>query len=241
MAAAIDLRSMRVNYGQVTAVHDVSVTVETGEIAGLLGSNGAGKSTTMRAMCGLAPISAGQASIGGHDLTIAHDMERARARIGYCPDVGGLVRSMTPREHIAIALALHGHHNHWPAAMELAEQLDLLRVFEQPTAGFSHGMSRRLSVLLACLTATDALVLDEPFDGVDPDGILVMRHLIAAAAHNGVAVVLSTHLLPLLADCTERITVISHGRSHPSLPAADFAGPEGESRYRQLTSQLAPA
>lgn len=216
------------------AVNGLSLSVHSGEVLGLLGGNGAGKSSTLRAIAGIQPANDGTIRVAGFDLGRARDVEAARRRVGYCPDTGGLLRTATVREHIGLALALHRQLPEWPAALELVQRFDLQEVLDQPTSGFSHGMSRRLSVLLAVLTAQDVLILDEPFDGVDPLGVAATEAVIREAAARGLAVLVSTHLHSLLVGVADRVAVMVDGSIVATGPAAEFAGTAGESRYATL-------
>lgn len=237
--ATIDVQDLVIRYGRVTAVDGVRFTVAAGEVVGLLGGNGAGKSSTLRAIAGVNPPSAGRLVVAGHNLADRRGADRARQAVGYCPDVGGLLRQATVREHIGLALAFRHRTHLWPQAWELVDQFGLASVFDRVTAGFSHGMSRRLSVLLAALTADQALVLDEPFDGVDPLGVEVTLGTIQRARDAGVAVLVSTHLLELVTAGCDRVVVMSGGRVVDSAPAAQFAGGDGHARYAALLRDAA--
>jgi len=209
----IRARELRLSYHAKSVVTGLDLSVSAGEVVGLVGNNGAGKSTTLRAVAGILPPVGGQLHVADFDMADVRQAEAARAVVGYCPDVGGLLRACTPREHIGLALAMHRRSDRWPQAMELIERFGLLGVFEAETAGFSHGMSRRLSVLIAMLTAPDVLVLDEPFDGVDSGGVGIIVAGIRQAASYGSAVLVSSHLLDLMGEVCDRIVRLSNGRA----------------------------
>lgn len=229
--SVIEVRDLVIRYGEVTAVNGLHLTVEPGEVLGLLGGNGAGKSSTLRAIAGVNPPSGGTLLVAGHDMADPRAVEKARQAVGYCPDVGGLLRQATVREHIGLALALRGTTHLWPQALELVEQFDLLPVLDRVTSGFSHGMCRRLSVLLAALTAEHVLILDEPFDGVDPLGVDATLAAVAHAKAAGLGVLISTHLIDLIVEACDRVAVMVGGRTVDSDVAAAFAGTAGKERY----------
>lgn len=233
MASIITVDDLVISYDKTLepAVNHISLRVEAGESLGLLGGNGAGKTSTLRAIAAVTPPTAGFIDIAGNSAVSPKGAERIRARVGYCPDTSGLIRQATVREHIGVALALREQTMAWPQALNLAERFGLAHVLDRETAGFSHGMSRRLSVLLAAITATDALILDEPFDGVDPHGVRATRDIINAAKDNGLAVIVSTHLLPLLTSVTDRIAVMVSGSIVDAAPSIYFEGPSGTARY----------
>lgn len=230
----IEIKDLSIVYGEVTAVDGLNLVVNPGEVVGLLGGNGAGKSSTLRAIAGVNPHTAGTLLVSGFDMADAGQAEKARQKVGYCPDVGGLVRQATVREHIALALAFRRKTHLWPQAMEMVERFNLTEVFDRVTQGFSHGMCRRLSVLLATLTAEEVLVLDEPFDGVDPLGVEATLAAITTATDNGLGVLISTHLLDLVVVGCDRVAVMVDGRVVDSEAAARFAGERGKHRYATL-------
>lgn len=227
-------KNLVVKYGELIAVNDIDLKVNPGEVVGILGGNGAGKSSTLRAVAGVNPPTAGELWIRHWDMSKPSQAELARLELGYCPDVGGLIRQATVREHIALALASRGLSDRWPIALDLLEKFDLLHALDRETAGFSHGMSRRLSVVLAALTSFSVLILDEPFDGVDPFGVQATQALIATAKDAGVAVLVSTHLLPLLESVSDRIIVMRNGSIVGEDVSRKFRGTRGAQRYEKL-------
>lgn len=231
---AIQIDDLCISYGTVTAVAGLTLDVAPGEVVGLLGGNGAGKSSTLRAIAGVNPHTSGSLLVAGNDMGIARQADAARNRVGYCPDVGGLIRQATVREHIALALAFRRKTHLWPQAIELVEQFGLTDVLDRVTQGFSHGMCRRLSVLLAALTAEEVLVLDEPFDGVDPIGVDATMDCIRNAAAHGLGVLVSTHLLDLVVESCDRVCVMLGGKVVESAPSAQYAGDAGRQRYATL-------
>jgi ABC-2 type transport system ATP-binding protein len=235
-APAIDLRDVTISYneGAFTAVDGLTLQVPAGQVLGLLGGNGAGKTSTMKALAGVIPISGGQLHVSGYDMSNVGEAELARTLLGYCPDTGGLIRQATVREHVGMALAIRGMTDAWPYAIDLIEKFGLSHVLDVPTSGFSHGMSRRLSVVLAALTSQAVLILDEPFDGVDPRGVKATEDIIRQAQRNGLAVIVSTHLLSLLAAVTDRITVLVDGKLVDDAPSSAFTGKRGAQRYAAL-------
>lgn len=236
MSSLISVQDLSLTYsgGAVKAVDNVSFEVSAGEVLGVLGGNGAGKTSTMRVLAGLTPLTSGQVHVDSYSMDNSRDIEAARSILGYCPDTGGLIRQATVREHIAMVLALHKKTNLWPYALDLVEQFGLTYVLDRDTLGFSHGMSRRLSVLLAVLSASKVLILDEPFDGVDPIGVEATQAVIAQAKAAGLAVIVSTHLLALLAATADRMMVMSRGKVIDTAPVEHYRGEAGATRYAHL-------
>ncbi|HEV2888766.1 MAG TPA: ABC transporter ATP-binding protein [Frankiaceae bacterium] len=207
--------------------------VSPGASVALVGRNGAGKSTTLRALAGVLPPTAGTVVVGGVDAR--HDPAGVRARVGYCPDVGGLVPRATPWEHLALAARLRRMPAGWEQrARDLLERFELGGATHRVTAGFSHGMGRRLSVVLAAFHEPPLLLLDEPFDGVDPLGVEATLDVVREARLGGGAVVVSTHLLSLAVEACDEAVVLRAGRVVAAAPAAELAGDDGARRYRAL-------
>jgi ABC-2 type transport system ATP-binding protein len=232
--AVLAAQDLRVDFGPVHAVGGFDLVVEAGTSVALVGRNGAGKSTTMRVLAGVLPPTSGTVRVVGVDAQ--RSPTQVRALVGYCPDVGGLLPRATAWEHLQLAARLRGLRGWEQRAGELLDHFDLAGAADRTTSGYSHGMSRRLSVLLAVFHQPPLLLLDEPFDGVDPLGVEATLEVIRAARQEGAAVLVSTHLLPLAVRACEQAVVLQGGRVVAASPAAELAGAEGESRYRRLIS-----
>jgi ABC-2 type transport system ATP-binding protein len=232
---AVDVSGLVVAYGSVVAVDGFDLTVPPGTSVALVGRNGAGKSTTLRVLAGVLPASAGRVVVSGVDAR--QDPTAAKARVGYCPDVGGLIPRATAWEHLALSATLRGLAPGWDGrARDLLDRFELGGAADRVTAGFSHGMSRRLSVVLAAFHEPPVLLLDEPFDGVDPLGVEATMTLVRELRLQGTAVLISTHLLDLAVQACEQAVVLRHGRVVAAAPASELAGESGAARYRSLLS-----
>jgi len=222
-----------VDFGTVRAVAGFDLSVGAGTSVALVGRNGAGKSTTMRVLAGVLPPTSGKVRVAGVDAT--HDPAGVRALVGYCPDVGGLIPRATAWEHLQLAARLRGMSSDWESrAEELLHRFDLTAAADRITSGFSHGMGRRLSVVLAVFHGPRLLLLDEPFDGVDPLGVDATLEVVREARTTGAAVLVSTHLLHLAVEACEEAVVLSSGRVVAAAPASELRGDGGRERYRAL-------
>ena len=230
--AVIDVRSLHVRFGEVEAVAGVNLEAYAGHATALLGRNGAGKSTTMRVLAGVVPPTAGIALVAGYDVrTQTLDVKRA---VGYCPDVGGLVPRATPWEHLQLSARLRRLSDWEDRARDLLERFELGDVAHRVTTGFSHGMGRRLSVCLAALHEPEVLLLDEPFDGVDPIGVEATFDVINDARARGACVLVSTHLRELAVEACTSVLVLRGGAQVAVATAGEMSGEEGASAYRSL-------
>jgi ABC-2 type transport system ATP-binding protein len=230
--AAVDVADLRVRFDAVDAVAGIDLSVAAGGALALIGRNGAGKSTTLRVLAGVQPPSGGRVRIAGID--VQRDPIAVKRVTGYCPDVGGLVPRATPWEHLQLSARLRGLVDWQPRARDLLERFDLSPAAHRVTTGFSHGMGRRLSVLLAAFHSPAVVLLDEPFDGVDPLGVDATIDLVTELRAAGSAVLVSTHLLELAVRVCDEAVVLRGGRVVGTAPTGELAGPEGARRYRQL-------
>jgi ABC-2 type transport system ATP-binding protein len=233
MSALVSVSSLWVRFGPVDAVRGISFEVEPGAATALLGRNGAGKSTTMRVLAGVIPPTGGEVRVAGHDLR--SEVMAVKRLTGYCPDVGGLVPRATPWEHLQLAARLRRLDDGWEdRARDLLEQFDLGAAANRVTAGFSHGMGRRMSVILAAFHKPQVLLLDEPFDGVDPLGVDATMNVIADARARGAAVLVSTHLRELAVEACQEAIVLRGGSAVAEVAAAEMSGEAGAHAYRAL-------
>jgi ABC-2 type transport system ATP-binding protein len=230
----IQVKNLTVSFNGFIAVDNVSFEVCEGEVLGLLGGNGAGKSTTLKVLGGVLKPSSGSVYIDGLDLSSMSDVDMAKYITGYCPDVGGIINGATPREHIKLLLTLHKKPFLYDEGIKLIEMFGLSDFIDTPSSGFSHGMSRRLSVLLATLASVKVLVLDEPFDGVDPLGVQAINETIRQAKEAGLAVIISTHLQDLLVEVSDRIIIMKESEIIAGGKASRFRGRLGRRLYRVL-------
>ena len=160
---------------------------------------------------------------------------KVKRAVGYCPDVGGLVPRATAWEHLQLSARLRRLTDWEHRARDLLERFELGDAANRVTGGFSHGMGRRLSVVLAALHEPDVLLLDEPFDGVDPIGVEATLDVIADARARGACVLVSTHLRELAIEACGEVLVLRGGsRVGDRARRARWPGEEGARAYRAL-------
>jgi len=230
--AAIVLESVSKRYGSTTVVHDVSFTVERGEIVGFLGPNGAGKTTTMRMIAGFTAATSGRVLVAGHDM--ATDNVEAARRLGYVPERPPLYDVLSVRSYLTFVARVKGV----PRARvrtELERVVTACRleaVIASEIHKLSKGYRQRVGLAQALLGAPDILLLDEPTAGLDPGQIQETREVIRAFGQDH-AVLLSTHILVEATLICRRVAIIDHGR----LLAID--SPAGLQRAVEQTNQVA--
>lgn len=206
----IEIQSLSKRFGAFTAVDQISLKVETGEVLGFLGPNGAGKSTTIRMTTGFLRPSSGTARIGGAD--VFENALEARRRFGYLPEGAPAWPDMTPLEFLRFCGRARALGSGTEAAIQrVVGQVHLEGVLHQPIETLSKGYKRRVGLAQAILHDPAALIMDEPTDGLDPNQKHDVRELIRGMAKQK-AILLSTHILEEVEALCTRVVVISAGK-----------------------------
>jgi len=239
----IEARGLTKRYGAKTAVDDLSFTVRPGSVTGFLGPNGAGKSTTMRLLLGLDRPTSGQALVGG---------KRYREHRAPLREVGALLeaRAVHPGRSARAHLVSLARTEGIPVRRvdEVLDLVGLTAVARKRVGGFSLGMGQRLGIATALLGDPATIMLDEPVNGLDPDGVLWIRTLLRRLAAEGRAVLVSSHLMSEMALTADHLVVVGRGRLLADTTVAELvARTEGGSvvvrspQAEQLAALLADA
>jgi ABC-2 type transport system ATP-binding protein len=207
MDATIEVSGLHKRFGPAVALDGLSFKVEPGSVTGFVGPNGAGKSTTLRVILGLDGVDQGSALIGGQPYaSLPHPLRH----VGSLLDAAALQPSRSARNHL-LWLA-HSQGLGARRVDEVIEQAGLVSVARRKAGGFSLGMRQRLGLAAAMLGDPAILILDEPFNGMDPEGIVWMREFLRSLAAEGRAVLVSSHLMSELEDAATHLVVIGRGR-----------------------------
>ena len=198
------------SFGTQVAVAGLSFHVARGEVVGLVGANGAGKTTTLLALAGVLRPDVGQVLIAGHDL--ADHPVAARQLLAFVPDEPALFDYLTVEEHLRFMARLYGVSNVDQRLPALLAELELDDRRQSLPDELSRGMRQKLALGCAFIHDPQVLLLDEPLTGLDPIGIRRMKDAIRRKASNGVAVLLSSHLLDVVHELCDRVLVLGHGR-----------------------------
>jgi len=207
MEATIEVSGLRKRFGPTLALDGMSFTVLPGQVTGFVGPNGAGKSTTMRVVLGLDAPDAGTALIGGRPY---QSLRRPLTGVGALLDAAALQPSRSARNHL-LWLA-HSQGLTASRVDEVVAQSGLQAVIRRKAGGYSLGMRQRLGIAAALLGDPPVLMLDEPFNGMDPEGIVWMRGFLRSAGRPGRAVLVSSHLMGELQDTADHLVVAGRGR-----------------------------
>ena len=213
----IELRQLTKRYGRTTAVDGLTCTVRPGRVTGFLGPNGAGKSTTLRLLLGLDRPTRGDALIGGKPY---RDLPEPARHVGALLDAGARQDGRTARDHLTwlarasrIPLRRVG---------EVLDLVGLADVADRRTRTFSLGMGQRLGLAAALLGDPEVLLLDEPVNGLDPEGVRWIRTLLRDLAQEGRTVFVSSHLMSEMAITADHLVVIGRGRLLADTGTAEF-------------------
>jgi ABC-2 type transport system ATP-binding protein len=226
----ISIQNLTKDFGPVRAVDDLSFDIDEGKVVGFLGPNGSGKTTTLRSLVGLVTPTTGSATING--LPYAQ-LSRPLTQVGVMLEAASHP-ARTARNHLRVLAAEGGVP--LSRADELLALVDLGDAAGRRSGGFSLGMTQRLGLAAALLGDPRILVLDEPANGLDPEGIRWLRDFLRALAAEGRTVLLSSHVLSEVAQTVDEIVVINHGRliAHDTLEAlSNGSGPRVRVRTRQ--------
>jgi ABC-2 type transport system ATP-binding protein len=224
MEATLEVNGVRKRFGRTVALDGMSFTVRPGSVTGFVGPNGAGKTTTMRVILGLDAADEGSALIGGLPY---RSLRRPLSYLGALLDAGALQPSRTARNHL-LWLA-HSQGLGVRRVDEVIEQAGLGAVARRRAGGYSLGMRQRLGIAAAMLGDPPMLMLDEPFNGLDPEGIVWMRGFLVALASQGRAILVSSHLMSELQGTASHLVVVGRGRVIADTSVADLiAAASGE-------------
>ncbi len=208
----LEVKKVSRSFGSLKAVHDVSFTLEAGQILGFIGPNGAGKSTTMRIIATLDVPTSGDVTLDGHSVIARPD--QARPLIGYMPDRYGTYEDMTVFEFLdffARAYRLQGAERERRVA-EVMDFAGVTHLKDKLTSDMSKGMKQRVALSRTLLHDPRLLILDEPADGLDPRARIELRELLKALAGQGKAVLISSHILTELSEICDSCAIIEQGR-----------------------------
>jgi len=230
----IEVSNLTKRFADVTAVDDISFTVQPGKVTGFLGPNGAGKTTTMRAIAGLDRPSAGTARVNGKRLA---EHRAPLHEIGVLLNAGHVHPGRSATNHLLALAATHGIGR--TRVREVIELTGLESVANKRAGSYSLGMGQRLGIAGALLGDPATLVMDEPINGLDPDGVVWVRQLLRELAAGGRTVFLSSHLMSEMAMTADHLIVIGRGQLIADSPIAEVLAGANQSRVLVRTNDVA--
>ncbi|MBJ6618537.1 ABC transporter ATP-binding protein [Streptomyces sp. DHE17-7] len=231
---SIDIQNLTKEYGTRRVVDDLTFTVRPGRVTGFLGPNGAGKSTTMRLVLGLDRPTSGTATVGGRPYAALDEPLR---HVGALLDADAAHGSRTGRDHLRVLAAS----NRLPARRvdEVLEETGIASVARRRVKTYSLGMRQRLGIAAALLGDPEVVMLDEPSNGLDPEGIIWIRDLLRRLAAEGRTVLVSSHLMNETASFADHLVVLGRGRLLADTPMREFIDARVRPSVRVRTSDAA--
>jgi ABC-2 type transport system ATP-binding protein len=223
-------------YGDRAAVDDLTVTVEPGRVTGFLGPNGSGKTTTMRCVLGLTRPTSGTATVLGRPF---RDLPHPMRRVGALIDPRAHHPGRTAAGHLRVLARSNGLPA--PRVDDVIDLVGLADVADERVGGFSLGMGQRLGIAAALLGDPDVLVLDEPVNGLDPEGIRWVRELLRDLADEGRTVLVSSHLMSEMEDTADHLVVVGRGRLLADVPVDDLLAGYEEVRVESPSAAVLAA
>ena len=226
----IEVEHLTKRFGATTAVDDLSFTVHPGTVTGFLGPNGAGKSTAMRVIAGLAGPTSGTTRVNGRPIA---EHAAPLAEIGTLLSAGATHPGRTARSHLLALATTHGLGR--TRVDEVLHLTGMESVADRRVGSFSMGMGQRLGLAAALLGDPRTIMLDEPINGLDPDGIVWVRHFLRGLAAEGRTVFLSSHLMSEMAQTADHLIVIGRGRLIADAPIEQLLAGVGATRVAVKT------
>src|SRR5690349_4114880 len=215
--ATIEVDGLRKRYGRTTALNGMTFAAQPGRVTGFVGPNGAGKSTTMRIILGLHTADAGQARVGGRPY---RSLRYPLRSLGALLDASALHPARSGRNHLLWLAQSQGLGRR--RVDEVIEQVGMAAAARRAAGGYSLGMRQRLGIAAALLGDPPAIMLDEPFNGMDPEGIVWLRGFLRALAGEPRAVLVSSHLMSELQGMADHVVVVGRGRVLADRSVADL-------------------
>ena len=239
MNVLLQTQRLQVAFGDDVVLRGIDLRIVQGEWVALIGPNGSGKTTLLRALVGMAALSTGTVSIGGHDL--AAEPREAKGAVGFAIDPERLPELLTGRECLALFAGARGLPEVPRSTVSLAGALALTPVLDRRVANYSLGMRQKLGILLGLLGEPPLLLLDEPFNGLDPRSALVFKqHLDTLVARGGASVLVATHSLDIAERHASRVVLLIEGRVRHTWDATELAAMR-EPPERSLEQAMAEA
>lgn len=208
----VKIKELRKNYGKFQALDGMNLEIKKGELFGFVGPNGAGKTTTMRIMSGLLSADEGTVMVG--DINVTAHPAKVKDKIGYMPDFFGVYDNLKAIEYMEFFASIYGFYG--KSARKLClEMMDLVNLADKQNAyvdGLSRGMKQRLCLARCLIHSPELLILDEPASGLDPRARFEMKEILRNLSDMGKTILISSHILPELAEMCTNVGIVEHGK-----------------------------
>jgi ABC-2 type transport system ATP-binding protein len=226
------------NYGPKRAVDDLSLNIERGEICGFIGHNGAGKTTAIKASCGIIDFDFGEIFIDGRSMKL--EPIECKRRLAYIPDNPDLYDFLSGIKYLNFIADMYAvsAQERQTKIREYAEMFELTGDLAQPIAAYSHGMKQKLALISALVHDPELLILDEPFVGLDPKASRIVKDIMREKCEKGAAVFFSTHVLEVAEKLCDKVAIIKSGKL---MAYGDMDKVRGDSSLEEVFFELEEA
>lgn len=210
--AMLEIKNLTKKYGDKVAVDDLSLTVEAGDIYGFIGHNGAGKSTTIKAICGIHSFEEGEIYIDGK--SVKADAIGCKRITSYIPDNPDIYSYLTGRQYIKfVADMFRVEKNQRNKLIEkYSTMFEMQGVLDDLISSYSHGMRQKIVIIASLIHSPKLLVMDEPFVGLDPSSTFLLKEIMTELCNNGGAIFFSTHVLEVAEKICNKVAIIKEGK-----------------------------
>ena len=207
----IEIKDLRMNYGQKEVLKGINLNIDRGNIIGYIGSNGAGKSTTIKILLGLVKGYSGSVYIFGNDIEDINN--KYKNKIGYVPEVAKVYESLTAREYLTFIGQVYGlsYEKSDKKARRLMEILKIEHAYESRLSSFSKGMKQKVVIISSMLHNPDILFLDEPLSGLDANSVLLIKEILHKLKQEGKTIFYSSHIMEVVEKISDRIILLDKG------------------------------
>lgn len=234
----VEIKNLTKRYGEFTALDDLSISIDRGQILGFIGPNGAGKTTTIKILVGLSRPTSGSATIAGADCV--KDARRIRKLVGYMPDKFGSYDNMRVNEYLDFFGAAFGigRTERKKRIEQVLETTQSAYMKDRYVESLSHGMQQRVGIARTLLHDPEVLIFDEPANGLDPEARIEMRQILLNLAEMGKTLIVTSHILPELSRICDQVAIIHGGKLRASGPLEEITRQVNQRRTveAQLTS-----
>lgn len=207
----VELKNLRMYYGTKEVLKGINLQVRKGEIVGYIGTNGAGKSTTIKILLGLVEGYTGQVKVLGHD--ISEGGVEYKRKIGYVPEIADIYDNLTAREYLTFIAELYGieHNKANKKAEKLMDIFGIRSYYDGRVSSYSKGMKQKVLIVSSLLHNPDILFLDEPLSGLDANSVMVVKEILAELAKQGKTIFYSSHIMDVVEKISNRIILLNNG------------------------------
>ena len=208
----LSIKNLTKKYGDFTAVDDLSLEINPGEICGFIGHNGAGKTTTIKCICGILPFEKGDIQVNG--ISVREDPLTCKKNISYIPDNPDIYEFMTGIQYLNFIADIYGVDSsvRQERIHRIADQLDLTKDLNQSVGAYSHGMKQKLVIISALIHDPKLIIMDEPFVGLDPTASYQLKQLMREHCKQGGSIFFSTHVLDVAEKLCDQVAIIKSGK-----------------------------